>query len=149
MVLTNLELYDVKLLTIFKASFWNQFYLYSKFHDGRMVLLMGSGLISDKRDFNICSLREHSFNLKGGGGGLWFFSESKYFFPLRSAAEFFFPRHYFFSTKTIFFKAQSANRIFFSAHFKDKKKFNRRQKIKFPKNHSPYLQVKWMFPKYS
>ena len=38
------------------------------------------------------------FNFKGGG--LWFFSESKNFFSLRSAAEFFFndnlSRHFFF-----------------------------------------------------
>ena len=73
-------------------------------------------------------LREHPFNLKGvgvgGGGWLWIFSESKYFFSLRSSAEFFFrdilSQHYYFSAKTIiFFKAQSANRIFFSVHFRE------------------------------
>ena len=46
--------------------------------------------------------RKHPFKLKGG---LWFFSESKYFFSLRSDNIFF--------SKKIFFKPQSANRIFF------------------------------------
>ena len=66
-------------------------------------------------------VREHPFNLKGG---LWFFSESKYFFLALLRSRTFFreklSRHYFFSTKTIIFKPQSANRIFFSAHFKDR-----------------------------
>ena len=79
-------------------------------------------------------IREHPFNLKGGGGGgLWVFSESKYFFPLRSAADFFLARHYSFSTKTIIFKAQSAHSIFFSAHFRDSIIFS----IKADRNHLP------------
>ena len=33
-------------------------------------------------------LSDHQFNINGGGGGLWFFSESKYFF--RGTVEFVF-----------------------------------------------------------
>ena len=49
-------------------------------------------------------VREHPFNLKGGG--YVFFSESKFLCLLRSTAETFFPtisRHYFFSPNTEFF----------------------------------------------
>ena len=59
---------------------------------------------------SIICVREHPLNLKGGGE-LWFFSESKYFF--RFAAQ----QNYFLA---LFFKAQSANRTFFSAHFTDR-----------------------------
>ena len=43
------------------------------------------GLMSVEPVLQLMSLvfifvREHPFNLKGGGEGLWFFSESKYFF---------------------------------------------------------------------
>ena len=86
-------------------------------------------------------LREHPFNLKGGGG-LWFFSESTFFSPLRSAPEFFSRDNLtlFFSTKTIFVEAQNANRIFFSAHFRDWIFFSTKfaDRIFFPqKKHSP------------
>ena len=52
------------------------------------------------------SFWEHPFNLKGGGGCLWFFSESKYFFSLRC-------RDIFFFYKKNIFKVSSAFRIFF------------------------------------
>ena len=55
----------------------------------------------------------HLTSRVGVGVGPWFFSESKYFFSLRSPVEFFLSRHYYFSTKSIIFKAQGANRIYF------------------------------------
>ena len=74
------------------------------------------------------NVREHPFYLKGGGGGLWFLSESKIIISLRSAAEFVFPdnlsRHYCFSANFRdwnFFSSKFADRIFF-----------------LPKNHSPF-----------
>ena len=72
-------------------------------------------------------IREHPFNLKGGGGAMVF--SDPIFFSLRSrpTAEEKKMRQvvatYFFSTKTIILKAQSPNRIFFSAHFRDRKCF--------------------------
>ena len=74
----------------------------------------------------------------------------KFFLSLRSAAEFFFRRHYFFLQKQYFFNSQSANRIYFFCPFQRQKIFFNQicRQVFFPKkNHSPLLQVKWMFPK--
>ena len=68
---------------------------------------------------DVIELREHPFNLKGGG--LWFFSELKKI------------------DNRIFFSAHFTDRIFFSIKFADRI---------FPpkKTIAPPLQVKWMFP---
>ena len=87
--------------------------------------------------------REHPFNLKGGGGYV-FFSESKYFFGLRSAAEFFFHnnlQHYFFSTKTTFLRHKVLTEFFFLPISETEFFFQSNLPTKnFPlKNYSPLL----------
>ena len=88
-------------------------------------------------------LREHPFNLKGGGG--YGFYRIKNIFSRQVVATL------FFSTKTTIFKAQSANRIFFLPISQTEFFFKQicQQKLFSPNKNiaPPPLQVKWMFPK--
>ena len=113
-----------------------------------------SGVIDSK----LGTLRDRPFNLKGGGGGLWFFVLFRNFFSdntrviifiyfLSREAQFFFQNLILgYLTKTlnqiiIFFLHQNQN-IFFS-NIGNQNIFLKRKKTITP------LQVKWSFPKKS
>ena len=88
-----------------------------------------------------CTLRDHPFNLKGGGGGYGFFSDSKYFVSLRGAVEFFFCDIIFFYKNNVFLRHKVLSEYLFTSKLPTEILFQRKPHIPPP---PPFpLQVKW------